>query len=375
MPSLNAKIESRQRESLPGDFHVRVVLTNPGPEPVSLNPLQVASPSLVLEVRDARDRPVLLPPPSTPTEQELEASRSLAPTESLALDYGGFLDRSQAAGGYRVRYCGAAPELGGSPEAPLTSEWLEFQLLPASADLPTGPPLQVAALEELSGFAGLIHWIRRLLHALACFFRRLFGRKCDRRLSREVDEARTETISGAPANVNRNGTYGWRSRFRVTVDEKRCTVTVLVRIRLVGAATAAQRTAIETAIENRWNGKFKLCCVCCCCRNGYDIVTDVEFVANGEHQVVNLGAQTTSMTDWAANNTFDIPHEFGHMLGALDEYYTVNGTNFGPPNAAAGSIMNNSARDPEARHYDLIRDAVRALLNTRCTTVARNAAC
>lgn len=376
MPNLRATIDSQLRESLPGDFRVRVTLTNAGSEPVRFNPRQAGNPSLVLEVRDSQGEPVLMPPPSIPSDAERSASITLGPGESQWFEYGAFLDRSQAPGGYRVRYFGDAPELGGSSEDPLASEWLDFQLLPGGDDLPTGPPLQVAALRDPEGFGRIVRWLSRLLHKILCLIKKLLGKKCKRRLSREVDEARSQTITNAPAADNRNGTYGWRARFRVTVDEKRCTVTVLVRIRLVGAAsTAAQRTAIETAIESRWNNRFKLCCVCCCCKDGYDIVTDVEFVDRSEHQVVNLQDDTDDMTNWARNNTFDIPHEFGHMLGALDEYNTVNGTDFGNPSSPNGTIMNNSANNPVARHYDLIRDAVRALLGTRCVTRARNERC
>jgi hypothetical protein len=141
-----------------------------------------------------------------------------------------------------------------------------------------------------------------------------------------------------------------------------------VRVRLSGAITDAQRTAWETAIENAWSNRFKLCCRCCCCRDGYTIVGDIQFVTSGEHQVVNVGASTTNMGNWGANDTVDVGHEFGHMLGALDEYFTVNGVDYDGARRADGTIMNNPANNPAAHHYDLIRAGVQQLLGTACTT-------
>ena len=37
------------------------------------------------------------------------------------------------------------------------------------------------------------------------------------------------------------------------------------------------------------------------------------------------------------------------MLGALDEYFTVNGVDWGPGRQATGAIMNNPANPPVAR--------------------------
>jgi hypothetical protein len=63
------------------------------------------------------------------------------------------------------------------------------------------------------------------------------------------------------------------------------------------------------------------------------------------------------------------------MLGALDEYFTVNGVNWGPGRQATGAIMNNPANPPVARHYDCIRQAANALRGTTYTTVAQSSSC
>jgi hypothetical protein len=145
-------------------------------------------------------------------------------------------------------------------------------------------------------------------------------------------------------------------------------VTATVRVRLTGPITPAQQAAWETAIENAWSSRFKLCCRCCCCDNGYTIVADVQFVAAGEHQVVNVGTTTTNMGNWGAADTVDVRHEFGHMLGALDEYFTVNGVDHDGARRPGGNIMNNPANSPAAHHFDVARAGVEGLLASGCST-------
>jgi hypothetical protein len=167
----------------------------------------------------------------------------------------------------------------------------------------------------------------------------------------------------------------------LTLDQPNCRVTVTVRLRLAGAITPAQRTAWETAIETKWSNTFKLCCTedCCatCCAAGYTIVCDVQFVAAGEHHVVNVGPATTNMTNWSAADTIDVTHEFGHMLGNKEEYFTVDGTDFGAPRQPGGNVMNNPANGAVARHFDLIRTEAQALIGagTTCTVKGVGEAC
>ena len=75
------------------------------------------------------------------------------------------------------------------------------------------------------------------------------------------------------------------------------------------------------------------------------------------------------MRNWSAADTVDVTHEFGHMLGNMDEYFTVNGTDFGPGRQAGGNIMNNPANTPIARHFDLIKEEAQNLIGagTTCT--------
>lgn len=391
MPQLRAEVQAKDREQAePGTFRIVVVFTNPGTEAVALNLHQAAHPALVLEVEDEAGKRVHLPPPSAPDAEDLEAGQLIPPGDTVTLEYAGFLDRSLAAGTYRVRYAGRYPALGGTPEDPLLSDWMPFAVRQLPVEIPgvripgmkPGPEDLLLRPKKpwpllLEPIRLILAWIwKRLWRRIWCFIQRvLFGRRCEVR-SQEFDQARTETISDAPAGSEAwNGTYAWRARFLLTVDEPACRVTAAIRVRLSGSITTAQRSAWESAIQAVWNNRFKLCHDGCCCESGLEIVTDIAFVSSGEHQVVNVGTTTTNMGNWGASDTVDVGHEFGHMLGALDEYFTVNGVNWGPGRQAGQPIMNNPANPPAARHYDTIRDAAASLIGHTCRTVGSGSAC
>lgn len=375
MPQFRATLWApATREVLPENFALQATFTNTSSKPAQMNLAQASHSSLVLEVRDSRDQEVLLPPPSAPDKKELGPGEKIAAGQSVTLNYAGFLDMNLGPGAYRVRYASPYPALGGSKEDPLVSDWLEFSVRKATDVAPPTEPLKsLGPAEEVLFKRRPIFFIGCLVDFfqwLLCLMRRLFGHRCDRILTREVDEQRTETISDAPTGSEAwNGTYGWRARFHVRLDEANCRVTVAVRVRLNGTITQAHRNAWEQSIENAWSNRFKFCCSCCCCPNGYTILTDLQFVNSGEHQVVTVGNSTTNMGNWGQNDTTDVRHEFGHMVGNLDEYFTVNGVNYGPARQATGNIMNNPTNDPAAHHYDVIRAAVQDLLGTSCRTI------
>ena len=69
------------------------------------------------------------------------------------------------------------------------------------------------------------------------------------------------------------------------------------------------------------------------------------------------------------------PRASGFMLGALEEYFTINGVNWGPGRQATGAIMNNPANPPVARNYDTNRQAAGALRGAIYSTVPRTSSC
>jgi hypothetical protein len=123
--------------------------------------------------------------------------------------------------------------------------------------------------------------------------------------------------------------YGWTAAYRVT-EERDCRLRVVVRIRLEPDAdvTAAQLQAAqaiwEPAIEQAWTGRFELHRANgrCTCRL-YAVELDVQWVASGEHHVVQVhaGSGRADMGNFFLNNTGGTAaHEVGHMLGNADEY-------------------------------------------------------
>jgi hypothetical protein len=364
MPALAVALYAqRPRDARAEEIIFEASVANRSDEAVRFNTRQGAHPALVLEVEGPSGQRVLLPPPTPPDEQELGPGEPLEPDGSITLRYAGFLDPQLGPGRFRVRYVGRFPALGGSPDDPLVSDWVEFELpRPRPRPRPWG---------RLWPVRYLLDWLRRLIELIIGWFRR-----CRRVWEQEVDEAVTETITNAPPGAEAwNNTFAWRARFRLRVEQATCRVLVTVRVRVSGTITAAQQSAWETAIENAWNRIFKLCCGSTCCPNGFTILSDIQFVTSGEHQVVTAGASTVNMGLWGAADTVDVRHEFGHMLGALDEYFTVNGTNWGAARQPGGAIMNNPANAPAARHYELVRTRAQALMGATCTTRAVSDPC
>lgn len=367
------------RRVLLHEFALEATIENTSSQVAQISLAQARIPSLVLEVRDDHDQRVHLPPPPVPDKKflildEIEAG------QSATVRYSGLHGMRLDAGTYRVRYAASSPALGGSEEDPIFSNWIEFSVREDSAaGPPSAPPESVGSVQKVpigDYRVIIIDCIRRFFHWLLCIIRWLFGHRCNRILTMEVEEQLTETISNAPAGLEEwNGTYPWTARFHVSVDEARCRLSVTVRVRINGALTGEQRKAWEKNIEDAWSNRFKACCYCCCCRKGYHILTDIQFVNGGEHQIVTVGDSTLNMGEWGRNDTTRVRHEFGHMLGALDEYFTVNGVDFGMYDQADGNIMNNSQNYPVAHHYDLIQSAIQDLLGTSCRTISVNHHC
>jgi len=206
-------------------------------------------------------------------------------------------------------------------------------------------------------------------------------------VTKDVNKRVTETITnGNPASWN--GTYAWDSKFHVAVDKSKCTVTVTVKLKVTGTITSAQKTKWKNAIESKWNNKVRFCCTGCNCPKGLTVTIAVKFVDSGEDYTVvaqtpgataggrsGLGG-TTSMTGWGVNDTVDVTHEFGHMLGNPEEYFTTDGHDYSeggtkqPFRDPSGGIMNNPANNPLPRNYDPIKTAAESAMGSSCSTRA-----
>jgi len=77
----------------------------------------------------------------------------------------------------------------------------------------------------------------------------------------------------------------------------------------------------------------------------------------------------------AMNDTVDVTHEFGHMLGNPEEYFTTDGVDYSeggtkqPFRDPSGGIMNNPANNPLPRNYDPIKAAAQSAMGgSSCST-------
>lgn len=135
--------------------------------------------------------------------------------------------------------------------------------------------------------------------------------------------------------------YGWTAAFEQTWSH------VIVRIRLnPDAGISAQtmttlRTTWETTIETRWSNRWAIG------QSGEapcNLTFDVQWVTTGQHHAVRVrvGPAATNMGTWDTADTGAVAsHEFGHMLGNVDEYVAANCPNRSPVNT--GTIMDNNS--------------------------------
>jgi hypothetical protein len=207
----------------------------------------------------------------------------------------------------------------------------------------------------------------------------------------DVDRAITETITHAPARFAAwNKTYGWRAKWRLRLTT-RPDPKLEVVVRLYCTASAAQKQRWEQAIVAKWDNKFAFCVLKSPLPPGasggarYSEVYPIRVLtawldsaagadytiaahAPGATEGGRAGAGgTTSMTGWGTDDTTDITHEFGHILGCAEEYFTTNGVDYAAQyggvgfRAAGGGVMNNPAGPALARNFDVIRQEAAAL--------------
>jgi hypothetical protein len=209
---------------------------------------------------------------------------------------------------------------------------------------------------------------------------------------RDVDRRITETISHAPAAYAAwNNTFGWQARWRLRLDMRAEVGQLQVVVRLHSTASDAVKTAWENAILAKWSNKFAFCVLRetpITIRPGvvdrfeemYPIRIVIAWVSDpaDAHYVVRANAAgateggragvggTTSMTGWGTGDTQDMTHEFGHMLGCPEEYFTTNGVDYVPAGGRGfrdpgAGVMNNPAGPALARNFQVIREEAAAL--------------
>lgn len=191
-----------------------------------------------------------------------------------------------------------------------------------------------------------------------------------------------EVISNAATGMEAwNGTYAWDSKMHLAIQPGQLTVTV----RIFTSAPPTNRTQWAQAIADKWSRRMDLHVLRGAHPGRYQIIVGVQWVdraRDADYTVrpnsptgptaggrMGIGG-TTSMTDWGTGDTTDVTHEFGHMLGNPEEYFTTNGVDYTGGGARRGfrdpgaGIMNNPADVPFERHYDTIRENAATMLDT-----------
>jgi hypothetical protein len=187
----------------------------------------------------------------------------------------------------------------------------------------------------------------------------------------KVERAFTQTISNADAFgfPTYNGKYAWTAKFDLVVNEDKCFVFIVLNFDYRGAANVAAQW--KQAIEDKWSHKFRLCCECKC-PDGMPINLRADFVnGTGDHRVWGVSTRTLNTQNWGINDTHEVAHEVGHLLGNKDEYFTVDGKDYGAVNQPGANVMNNPRGPAAAHHFGLVAESV----NKKCRVVPINRSC
>jgi hypothetical protein len=210
---------------------------------------------------------------------------------------------------------------------------------------------------------------------------------------KEVDAAVTEHISHAPAAFSAwDGTYGWRAKWRLKLDMRGEQGELDVKVRLYSTASAAVKAAWSKAIRRKWSGRFAFCVKretpIALPAGGTDDLAEMypiwitiewvddpakaHYVIRANDAAADEGGRagqggTTSMVGWGTADTEDVTHEFGHILGCPEEYFTTNGVDYSAGGRRqgfrdpGGGVMNNPAGPALARNFALIQAQAAAL--------------
>lgn len=386
MPQLKVALRriegSRTR---PPDLAFEAILTNPADREALVRLTDVRAPSLVFQVETMEGEPVRLGPPPVPHREEHDDP--IAPGATTTIRYRGFLDRRLPPGRYRIRYFATHPHLGGERDDPLESPWLDFEIREAIPDTPD------AGFAWGSWIDRFLDWIWEVIDRIC---KALFKRSCRplcRRTRRgaanelryeKIDLGRDPTCDGGAWGLaecdKRDGEYEWRAAFDLSIRERTCEAIVKVRISWKVDPDAKDEPVIADIaklITDSWDAKYRLCHDGdCCTKEGYLIRVVVEFLDDepeeAHHDVV-FGNKTVDMHFWSTGGN-SVDHEFGHMLGPLDEYCTVNSVAHCAPYLGS-NIMNGSGKACVASHFDLVRRLAESVLGGTCTVVPAADSC
>ena len=169
--------------------------------------------------------------------------------------------------------------------------------------------------------------------------------------------------------VRADGGYSWNVNYALGFDGS--AFTVQTKIHLTGDDPGAYKQVWESGIEQIWSNKYSL-------SDGsaqYAIRIDVQFVDSGaDYEVaVHAGTGGGDMLNWYLDTAWGpsyqdelAAHEYGHMLGAFDEY--AGGATY-QGQTAAGTIMSDLTQTLRSGYFDSV-DRYAELFTGRSFTLA-----
>jgi hypothetical protein len=169
----------------------------------------------------------------------------------------------------------------------------------------------------------------------------------------EIGAIAAETVTGRLATENG---YSWRSSYDITFQENSLVVYVAIHVIHTTGVTKLEldgaKRKWEKAIEGTWSHQFA---IRTSSGQQYPIIVDAAFKGPRFHHdvIVRPGGGKSDELNWnILDSSAVVAHEFGHMVGAFDEY---KGGALDPRSRMidATSIMtsNPTAGVTYARHY------------------------
>lgn len=167
----------------------------------------------------------------------------------------------------------------------------------------------------------------------------------------EAPRHTTINVNVGPIEISRSVTeciYGWTAAYRQEGTH------IIVRIRLnpdnnvTNQEIQNLQNIWENGIETKWGNRFACCCDAGAsstldCSNWRSLTFDVQWVTDNPHHTVRVrrGPERSNMLTWDTSDTGDVAsHEFGHMLGLVDEYTDPQCPGRSPVNT--GTVMDDN---------------------------------
>jgi len=157
--------------------------------------------------------------------------------------------------------------------------------------------------------------------------------------------------------------YGWTAAFEQTWTHIRIRIMLNPDAGISTATMNTLRTTWQNGIQNTWSNRWG------CGRSGEltcPLTFEVVWVNSNQHHTVTVGVPApnanpphpTVMTHWHTNDGGGVAaHEYGHMLGNVDEYISATLCPARNP-VSTGTVMDNNTANIPARMMTRFADNI-----------------